>query len=342
MRLLRVLGLGLVAPWRRRDITAAVVGPDHLAGGDDGLLRHLHAIGAHVGDQADGLAADVGTLIKPLRQPHGLGWREAELAARLLLQRGGGERWRRMAFGRLGLDRGDRESCRFQRPLESFGLRSGADIEPLDLLAVGPDQPRFEGLAPRGRQNGGKRPIFARDELFDLELAVADQSQRDRLNPPGRAGARQLAPQNRGQRETDKIVERAARQVGVHQGRVDGARVLHRLGDRRLGDRVEHHPFDRLLLKCPLFLQNLQDVPGDRLALAVRVGRQDQLVGAFDGAGDLRQALLRLGIDLPDHAEVRLGVDRTGLGRQITDMAEGGQHLIATAEILVDCLGLSR
>jgi hypothetical protein len=118
--------------------------------------------------------------------------------------------------------------------------------------------------------------------------------------------------------------------------------VLHRFGDRRLGDGVEHHALDRLCLERPLLLEDLQHVPRDRLALAIRVGRKDQLVGGFDRAGDLRQPLLRLGVDLPDHAEVRLGVDRAGLGRQVPDMAEGGQHLVATAKIFIDCLGLSR
>ena len=89
-----------------------------------------------------------------------------------------------------------------------------------------------------------------------------------------------------------------------------------------------------------LFLQHLEHVPGDRLALAVGVGGQDQLVGALDGAGDIVEALLRLGVDLPDHAEIVLGIDRAVLGREVTDMAERGQHLVAGAKILVDRLGL--
>ena len=83
-------------------------------------------------------------------------------------------------------------------------------------------------------------------------------------------------------------------------------------------------------------LSTSQHVPGDRLALAIGVGRQDELVGALDRLGDVVEPLLRLGIDLPDHAEIGVGIDRAVLGRQVADMAERGQHLVAAAEIFID------
>src|SRR5262249_23668494 len=52
------------------------------------------------------------------------------------------------------------------------------------------------------------------------------------------------------------------------------------------------------------------------------------------------EPLLGLAVDLPDHLEVVIGVDRAVLGRQVAHMAERGQHLIAPAEVLVDGLGL--
>ena len=110
----------------------------------------------------------------------------------------------------------------------------------------------------------------------------------------------------------------------------------HRLGHRLLGDGVEHHPLDRLAVQRLLLLEHFEHVPGDRLALAVGVGRQDQLVGAFDRPRDVVEALLRLGIDLPDHAEIGVGIDRAVLRRQVADMAERGHNLIAAAEILID------
>ena len=75
----------------------------------------LHAVGPHIGDEADGLAVDVDALVEPLRDPHRVRGGEAELAASLLLQRRGGEWGGRVAPGRLRLDRSDREGGRLQR-----------------------------------------------------------------------------------------------------------------------------------------------------------------------------------------------------------------------------------
>ena len=98
--------------------------------------------------------------------------------------------------------------------------------------------------------------------------------------------------------------------------------MRHRIRDRLFGDGVEYDPLDRLGLERFFLLEHLQDVPGDRLTLAIGIGRQDQLVGVFDRAGDVIQTLLRLGIDLPHHAKIGIGFDRTGFGREVTNMAE--------------------
>ena len=108
-----------------------------------------------------------------------------------------------------------------QVALEGLRLLALADIEPLDLLAVGPDEPRLEDAAVLGGERRDDRPVFARDERFDLALAVADEAQRHRLHAARRARAGQLAPQHRRQVEADQIVERAARHVGVDQRLVD-------------------------------------------------------------------------------------------------------------------------
>ena len=73
--------------------------------------------------------------------------REAELAAGFLLQRRSGEGGLRIAARRLGLDGRNREVRRFDRLLEIFGFRTGADVETLDLLAVGADEARFKAVA---------------------------------------------------------------------------------------------------------------------------------------------------------------------------------------------------
>jgi hypothetical protein len=107
--------------------------------------------------------------------------------------------------------------------------------------------------------------------------------------------------------------------------------MRHRIRDCLFGDGVEYDAFDWLGLERLLLLEHLQDVPGDRLALAIGVGCQDQLIGVFDGPGDIVQALLRLGIDLPNHAKIGIGLDRTAFGRKVSDMAKRGQNFVAFA-----------
>ena len=342
MRFLRVLGLGLVLARRIRHIGVAVILADHLAGLRDRGAVDLHAVGSHIGDEAGGLAADVDAFIEPLRDPHGVRRRKAELAAGFLLQRRGGEGRLRIAARGFCFDGRNREVRRLDRLLEVFGFRAGADVETLDLLAVGADEARLEGIAARRRQRRDQRPVFAGNEFLDLEFAVADQPQRDRLHAARRARARQLAPQHRREREADQIVQRAARHIGVDQRAVDLARRLHRIGHRLLGDGVEHHALDLLVLERALLFHHLQHVPGDRFALAIRVGCEDQPVGALQRLGDVVEPAGRLGIDLPDHLEIGVRIDRSVLGREVADMAERGQNLVGGAQIFVDRLGFRR
>ena len=288
VRLLGVLRLGLIGARRAGDVVGAVVLADHAADGGDRFRVHVDAVGPHIGDETDRLAADVDAFVEPLREPHGMRRREAELAAGFLLQRRGRERRRRIAPGRLRLDRGGLEDGGLERLLERLGLGAGADVETLDLLAVGADQAGVESVAARRRQRRDQRPVFARDEFLDLELAVADQPQRHRLHAAGRAGAGKLAPQHRREREPDQIVERATGEVSIHQRAVDDARMLHGVEHRLLGDGIEHHALDGVLLERLLLLEDLKHVPGDGLALAVGVGGQDQLARRPSSPGRCR------------------------------------------------------
>ena len=75
--------------------------------------------------------------------------------------------------------------------------------------------------------------------------------------------------------------------------------------DRAAGDLVEDHPLHR-----HLGLQHLEHVPGDRLALAVLVGREDELVGVLERPLQIGDDLL---LSLRDHvlgSEVVVDVDR--------------------------------
>ena len=81
-------------------------------------------------------------------------------------------------------------------------------------------------------------------------------------------------------------------------------------------------------------------MPGNSLALAIRVGCENEAAGAFDRLGDLVHDLLRVGLHLPRHFEIVVGQDRTVLRRQIADVPVRGDDLIVRAQILVDSFRL--
>ncbi len=215
------------------------------------------------------------------------------------------------------------------------------DVELLERRAVDGVEAGRELLGLAGRQHGVDRPVLVGAEGFDLGLAVAHEAQGDGLHAAGRAGARQLAPEHRRQREADEIVEGAAGEVGGDEGAVDVARLAQGGKDRLLGDGVEGDALDLgVLLQRLLLLEDLQDVPGDRLAFPIRVGGEDELVGLFDRVRDFLHDFLGLRVDVPVHLEVFVGLHRAVLGRQIAHMPERGNDLVAAAQVLVDGLGL--
>ena len=97
-----------------------------------------------------------------------------------------------------------------------------------------------------------------------------------------------------------------------------------------------------MVLERALLSHDLQHVPGDRFALPIRVGCENQPVGALQRLGDVVESAGRLGIDLPDHLKIRVRIDGTILGGEVADMAERGQNLVGGAQILVDSLGFRR
>ena len=136
MGLLSVLGLGLVDPGGVRDIFLAIEAGDHLARFGQRFGGGLHAVCPHIGDQADGLAADIDALIELLRRLHGALGREAELPRGLLLQCRGGERWGGGAASGLLLHRGDLECRGLDSGLGGKGLGLMAEVELGEALAL--------------------------------------------------------------------------------------------------------------------------------------------------------------------------------------------------------------
>ncbi len=95
MRFLGVLDLAPVLARLVGEVLVAVPGRDLVAGPVDRLIGEEGGVGSHVGD--------VAVLVKALGDGHGAGRGEAELAGRLLLEGGGGERGLGPLGERLGL-----------------------------------------------------------------------------------------------------------------------------------------------------------------------------------------------------------------------------------------------
>jgi len=84
----------------------------------------------------------------------------------------------------------------------------------------------------------------------------------------------------------------------------------------------------------------LGDVPGDRLALAVEVGREPDVVGDLDRLRDLRELLASVIGDDIFRREVVVDVDAelalAGVLREIPDVAVGGEDLVVGTQIAFD------
>src|SRR5579883_3143484 len=215
-------------------------------------------------------------------------------------------------------------------------------IELVEALAVEMGEASHEALARLSRELDLDRPVFPRLEGFDLGFALANEAKRHRLDAARRAAARQLAPEHGRQGEAHEVVERAARQIGVDQLSIELARMTERVENGRFRYFVEYHPLDVDALQRMALAQHLLDMPGDRLAFAVVVGREVEIVGALHRPGDVLEPLLGLAIDLPGHREPLVRAHRAVLGREVPDMAVARQDREALAQILVDGFRLGR
>ena len=275
----------------------------------------------------------VDALVQPLRDRHRPLGAEAELAARLLLERAGGERRGRVALGLALRDRlDDRSQAADGRGMALGGL-AVADV---DRLAVDPDEVRGEGGAAGRLEQRLERPVLAGRERADLPLALDDHADRDRLHAPRRQAAADLARQERAQRVADQPVDDAPRLLRVDEVLVDLARVRERVADRALGDLGEGDPAALALGD----VGGLGHVPRDRLALAVEVAGQPDVVRAAGRLLDRRDLLAAvLGDDVLGQ-EVVVDVDaELALARvlgQVADVAVRREDLVVPAEVAFD------
>ncbi len=83
-------------------------------------------------------------------------------------------------------------------------------------------------------------------------------------------------------------------------------------------------------------------MPGDRLALAVRVSGQIKAIGLFQRLGDGIDMLAVFVDDLVLHGKIVLGIDGTLFRHKVAHMTIGGQYLKVLAEIFLNGLRLGR
>ncbi len=149
-------------------------------------------------------------------------------------------------------------------------------------------------LASNGGLGGGDEvdvPVVGGDVRDALTFALDDQAHRRALHAAGRQAAVDATPQHRRHLVAVEPVEDASGLGGVDHPVVEVARVVDRVVDGRLGDLVEHHP-----LHGHLGLEVLEQVPRDRLALAVFVRCEIELGG-----------VLQRGLEFLDHGLAALG-----------------------------------
>ena len=202
VRFLGVLRLGLVHTRAVGQRVSAIAVGNRLAASGNGAAIHADPVGTHVGDGPG--------FIERLGEAHGVAGGKTELARGFLLQGRRGERGSRVALERLGLDLLDGEVRPFDRLLGGHGAAFIAQRQLFELLAIELDEARVEFRAVV-LQLGDDGPVFVGPELFDLDLAIDDQPQGDRLHAARAFRARQAAPQHGRKREAVQIVERAAR-----------------------------------------------------------------------------------------------------------------------------------
>ena len=185
------------------------------------------------------------------------------------------------------------------------------------------------------------RPVFARLERLDLFLALDDHAQRRRLHAAGGQAALHLAPQHRRQVEADQIVQRAARLLRVDQVERELARIGDRFLDRVRRDLGKHDAMHGLAFEQVALAQDLVDVPRDRLAFAIQVGREIERVGLGGSLGDRVDVLLVLLDQLVGHREVVLGVDGALLRLEIAHVPVRGEDLKSLPRYLLIVLALA-
>src|ERR1017187_6987899 len=180
------------------------------------------------------------------------------------------------------------------------------------------------------------RPILLRLEGAYLTLAFDHQPHGDRLHAPGAQAARHALVQQRRNLVAHNPIQNASRLLRIDQLHVDLTGMVEGGAYRVLRDFVE---LDTEKLGAVLLaLQDLPQMPGNRLAFPIRIGRQVNLLGTLRGLLQFGDQCFPLGGDLVRGLELLLNLNTELALRQIPDVTHGGLHTEVRAQVLVDRL----
>ena len=328
VRVLRACA-SLVAPGLGGAVRLAVVVGYKAARGGERLLAETQRVGAHVGYEADGaLAGDVHALVKLLGYAHRAARGHAQAAAGLLLQRAGDEGRRGAALLLAALHGVYRKRVVLYVGYDAVDLLLAFDVDLFLALAV---VARGELAAVVAQQRGVEQPVLLGHKGAYLLFAVDHHARGHALHAAGAEAAADLLPQQRTQLVTHDAVEDAPRLLGVHQVYIYFARRLDALRDHFLRYLVEGHAHGLVVGQAEQLLQ----MPGDGLSLAVRVGREVDDVRLFRALFELGDdVLLALDRDIVRLEAVFYVHAHRALG-QVTQVTHAGEDLEVLAQIFL-------
>ena len=326
-------GAGLVDVGLLRQVLGGVVVRDHRAHGLQSFVGDAGGVGSDVGDQTlTALAGDFHALVELLGDLHGLLGGEAQLAAGLLLEVRGGEGCGGELAALALLDDGHAERRVPAGVHHGLGLLL---VVQLGLVAAEAGEASADLRLADG-EGRGDGPVLLGHEDIDLLLAVADHLRGHRLHAACAQALLHLAPEQRADLVADQAIQHASGLLGVDQIHVDGAGALHRRLHGLGRDLVEFDAAGRGLVDA----QDVRQMPGDCLTLAVRVSREVDLGGAAGLLADAVENLaatadgdvFRLEAVFHVYADLRLG--------HVAHVPLRGFDLVTPAQKFADGLGL--
>ena len=207
---------------------------------------------------------------------------------------------------------------------------AAGDAGAVDGVQLGREHPLL--VLAAGVEGALEVPVGRDPEAHPLALAVDHQAGRDRLDAAGGEAGHDLLPQDRADLVAVEAVEDAAGLLRLDEVHVELARALGGGEDRGLGDLVEDHPLDRDALRVEL----VEQVPGDRLALAVLIGGEVELVGVLEELLELGDVALLVARHDVVGLEVVVDVDREPAPRLVLDLGRGVRRVVGQVADVTD------